>query len=216
MTLRQGPLLLAALAASAVAGCHPPERRPDARAAGLEWPVPPQWKHETIAFPLDFAPDISHRGLEELRFPPHFFEPVSPNYWSYAFIWWLDGQPAIDQPALEHDLMRYFRGLCTAVGGKKYRFDPARFRVTLTPMAAPDAQTSSEAGGALAWRGQVRTYDPFATGAELLLFMDVQVRDCQAAGRRAVLFAASPRPFTDDIWRVLTERQTSLKCQAAP
>jgi hypothetical protein len=41
------------------------------------WPAPPGWKSETIPFPLDFAPDIPHRGVEEVRFEPRFFDPAA-------------------------------------------------------------------------------------------------------------------------------------------
>jgi hypothetical protein len=38
------------------------------------------------------------------------------------------------------------------------------------------------------------------------------VRDCAAQGRRAVIFAASPRAFTEDVWTTLADRQASLVC----
>jgi hypothetical protein len=49
-------------------------------AGGFDWPVPEGWKRETIPFPLDFAPGLSFRGVEELRFAPGFFDPAASSY----------------------------------------------------------------------------------------------------------------------------------------
>src|SRR5690348_7269453 len=61
--------------------------------AGTSWPTPEGWRREVIPFPLDFAPEIGYRGVEELRFAPRFFDPAAPTYWSYAFAWLLEGAP---------------------------------------------------------------------------------------------------------------------------
>src|SRR5262245_59450742 len=118
-------------------GCHAPAAA-HATAAGDAWPTPPGWRHETLTFPLDFAPTIPLRGEERIRFMPRFFEPAAPTYFSYVFVWIVDGPPdaSLGADALGAELTTYFRGLCDAVGGKKYAFDPARFTVTLAPAAA--------------------------------------------------------------------------------
>ena len=91
--------------AAAAACAHAPQR----------WPVPDGWRRETIAFPLDFAPALAHRGVEELRFAPGFFEPHAGGYWSYAFAWRTDDRAALDASALAGELTTYFRGLVAAV-----------------------------------------------------------------------------------------------------
>jgi hypothetical protein len=98
-----------------------------ARAAA--WQVPAGYKHETIAFPLDFAPSLAHHGREELRFPPGFLDEHSPNHWAYAFAWRLDDPAALDDAALAAELTTYFRGLLVAVDGDKHRIDPAAITV---------------------------------------------------------------------------------------
>lgn len=101
--------------------------------AAATWPVPSGWKHEVIPFPLDFAPGLPHRGLEELRFPPGFLKAGTPNHWSYAFAWRLDDRAQIAPAALASELVVYFRGLLAAVDGDKHRLDPAQIAVTATP-----------------------------------------------------------------------------------
>jgi hypothetical protein len=83
------------------------------------WPVPTGFRGETIPFPLDFAPGLAHKGVEELRFAPGFFDPAAPGYWSYAFAWRTDDAAALDAAALGGELTTYFRGLIDAVDQAK-------------------------------------------------------------------------------------------------
>src|SRR5687767_10412786 len=91
-------------------------------AAKKQPPLPDGWRREVIPFPLEFAPKVADRGVEELRFAPDFFKPEAPTFWSYTFVWLLDDVPAPDQGWLERALVVYFSGLADAVGGKKYTF----------------------------------------------------------------------------------------------
>jgi hypothetical protein len=88
------------------------------------WPLPDGWRTEIIPFPLGFAPTIEHRGLEEIRFAPGFFDREAPGYWSYAFVWRLDDPADLTAAALGTELTTYFRGLVAAVDGDKKRVDP--------------------------------------------------------------------------------------------
>ena len=83
------------------------------------WPTPAGWKHETIPFPLGFAPGIGHRGVEELRFAPGMFDPTSGGYWSYAFVWRTEDSATLAAPILQAELTIYFRGLLAAVDETK-------------------------------------------------------------------------------------------------
>ena len=83
------------------------------------WPIPAGWKHETIPFPLGFAPGIGHRGVEELRFAPGMFDPKSGGYWSYAFVWRTEDSATLAAPILQAELTVYFRGLLAAVDETK-------------------------------------------------------------------------------------------------
>src|SRR3954469_12003229 len=78
--MRQTAALLALLALlSGVARAEGPGVKPS-----FTWPLPEGWKAETIPFPLDFAPDLRHTGVEELRFSPGFGDPAAPDNWNLA------------------------------------------------------------------------------------------------------------------------------------
>lgn len=97
------------------------------------WKLPAGWKDEVIPFPLEFAPQLAHRGVEELRFAPGFLDDKSPNRWSYTFAWRLEDPALLDPPALAAELTAYFRGLLAAVDGDKHRLDPTQITVQVTP-----------------------------------------------------------------------------------
>lgn len=184
-----------------LAGCatsKPAAPAPPARAAPA-WEVPAGWKQETIPFPLDFAPELPHRGVEILRFAPGFFDPTQPGYWSYAWAWWLEDAQVPGRSQLELELARYFRGLSKAVGDEKHlTFDPARFRAQLRdePILLP---------GWTAYRGELDSVDAFTTGKPITLHVRIGTGACPRAGRRVVLVAASPRAEaeTDPVWSQL-------------
>jgi hypothetical protein len=170
--------LLAGCATSERASAPPPPvaKKPAARPA-FTWPVPHGWRGETIPFPLDFAPDIPHRGVEELRFAPGFFEPAAPGYWTYAFAWIVTDTGALDRSTLEAELTTYFRGLTSAVARSKKDLpplDPARIAARIGPQG----------------RGSVVTFDAFGDGREVELDVTVDVRPCGAG--RVALFTAAP------------------------
>jgi hypothetical protein len=127
-------------ACGAPAASPPAPTAPTAPAAGAAptaaWPVPAGFRGETIPFPLDFAPGLAHKGVEELRFAPGFFDPSAPGYWSYAFVWRTDDAAAMDAAALGGELTVYFRGLIAAVDEKHEIADRDAITVRATPSGA--------------------------------------------------------------------------------
>src|SRR5579863_5979229 len=130
------------LALALLAGCGA------APSAPAQWPLPAGWRSEVIPFPLDFAPTLAHRGVEELRFPPGMFDPTSPARWSYAFAWRLDDTAALAPGELAAELTAYFKGLVAAVDSKHRVAAPEQIAVAVSPSFAIRAHV----------------FDAFATG----------------------------------------------------
>ena len=182
---RQWLLLIVAAALSAQ----------DAKPQALIWPVPRGWGHETIPFPLDFAPELKHKGIEELRFMPGFFDPASPSWWSYAFVWGLDDDDPPSREALESELTLYFKGLCTQVGSKKgFKMDPDRFQCRIEDSSGRTVR---------AYQGQVTIFDAFKTGKALTLHL--RIRTWWGLGHCFVAVAASPQTPQASVWTELDE-----------
>jgi len=166
--------------------------------------TPDGWRTETIPFPLDFAPSIPHRGVEELRFPKAFLAPANDWYFSYAFVWYLAAPGPADVPALESDLVIYFRGLAIAVGGAD-RADIAAH--TFAADLSGDLATGTVTG-------VVEAFDPFATQKPVTLQFRVHAVPCTSAHERALVFLASPRPAADGdaVWTELEHLASAFHC----
>jgi len=181
-----------------------------ALSASFQWPLPEGWKQETIPFPLDFAPQLPYQGVEELRFSPGMFKPDQEGHWSYAFVWWLDGRPALDAPELTSSLQRYFAGLCTSVAKEKGRtLDPSTITASVHAVGGGERKLGH---AVMAFAGTVHAYDAFATGKPIVLNVEVWVWDCDRAGKRAALFLASPKPESAPIWSSLRQRRDAFVC----
>jgi hypothetical protein len=118
-------------------GSSPPSPPPEPiPRQALPWPVPEGFRGETIPFPLEFAPGIAHKGVEELRFAPGFFDPAAPGYWSYAFVWRTEDPAAPDPGVIAGELTAYFRGLIDAVDQAREIADRDAIAVHATPAGA--------------------------------------------------------------------------------
>lgn len=177
-----------------------PKTPPPPPPASFDWPTPAGWKHETIPFPLEFAPDLAFRGTEELRFAPGFFDPSAPGYWSYAFVWFLtDDGPRLERAVIEASLKEYFVGLTKAVAKDKFEPDLSRIEVELRANVEPGLV------------GTVRTIDAFKTRSEVALTVHARTGAC--GERRFLLVSASPKPRTDPMWAALNEVTASFQCR---
>jgi hypothetical protein len=178
--------------------------------ASFVWPVPEGWKHETIPFPLEFAPELPYQGVEELRFAPGMFKPDQPDFWSYAFVWWLDGRPALGAAELSASLERYFAGLCVSVAKEKGQtVDPSRISASLRVVNSSPRKLGHKVAS---FTGIVESYDPFATGKPIVLNVEAWVWDCDRSGKRAVMVLASPQPQSAAVWTSLRKRRDEFAC----
>jgi hypothetical protein len=131
------------------------------------WSIPEGFRGETIPFPLEFAPGLAHRGVEELRFAPGFFDPAAPGYWSYVFVWRTEDAATLDAAAIGAELTAYFRGLIDAVDSTKQITDRDAIVVKATP-----------SGTRIALAAHV--YDAFKTKQPLDLVGWAERRGCGA------------------------------------
>jgi hypothetical protein len=146
-------------------------------AAAAAWEVPAGWRSETISFPLAFAPDIEHDGVEELRFPPGFFKPDSPEYWSYAFVWRTTDEAMLHGVTMGEELTAYFRGLIAAVDEKKQIKTPDEIIARAADVAHP-----AEDRGDILLALSVHVFDGFGDGRAIDLSGTARRTSCPGGG----------------------------------
>ena len=66
------------------------DKTPKKETSGYNFSIPKEWQTERINFPIDFAPQISYTGVEDLRFAPGWEFTTSEEHWSYAFYYRFD------------------------------------------------------------------------------------------------------------------------------
>ncbi len=152
------------------------------------------WTAETFSLPPTFAPELP-TGHESLRFAPGWRDPKAADFWSYAFVMWID-EPAPDSARMKELLEKYYDGLLASFAADKKKDiskTPARVEVVRT---APNQ-----------FEAKMRVIDAFATfePIELRIVIDSQV---DAAGRSVLRIQVSPRPKEHAIWQAL-ERATA-------
>jgi len=69
------------------------------------------WGIERFLIPIGFAPSIPYKGVEDIRFTPGWAKKTTNEYWSYAFLWYLDGNVTFDAKTIENNLKTYYTGL---------------------------------------------------------------------------------------------------------
>jgi hypothetical protein len=181
-----------------------PNASSEAPIAAPAWVVPEGWRTETIPFPLEFAPSVAYRGVEELRFPKAFLTPDDDWFFSYAFVWYVAAPGPADAAALEQDLVAYFRGLAIAVGGE----DRADIKAH-----AFAAELDGELGAGSV-SGAVVAFDAFKTQKPVTLHFRVRGVRCSSENERALVFTASPRPpaAQDAVWAELELLGGAFRC----
>lgn len=160
--------------------------------------APDDWVAEVIPFPLEFAPEIEGVGVEELRFAPGMFQEDAPDYFSYAFIWWFEGQGTIYQDRLQKDLLAYYKGLYSAVSKLETK-DTNDFTANVYA-----TRERAWIEGAMAnYRGTVEWRDPFVTERPLTLEIKIATWTCTENNRTAVFFLLAPKGASPEVWEAL-------------
>jgi len=113
---------------------------------------------------------------------PGMFSGDSPDYWSYAFLWWLDEDVTLSAARLNADIEVYFTGLADVVdasGSSESHQAQAQF-------------TALKEGNQQRFVGQATVFDGFVKQDKTRLNIQVDEVLCPARGKKAVFFALSP------------------------
>jgi len=167
-------------------------------------PTPNGYTTEVIPFPIEFAPSINYNGVEDLRFTAGWGNAATEDYWSYAFLWWLEGAPEINENVVTNNLEAYYSGL---VGRNikprnipENKIVPVQVKVTPTAATAGDAQT---------FEGAVYMLD-YMQQKPITLHVRVHVRTCD--NKTVVFHEISPQPYNNVTWKALDEIWNGFKC----
>jgi len=166
-------------------------------------PQPKGWGKESIPLPPPFAPKMTWKGTEELRFAPAWMKADSDTFFSYAVFFWLPADQKVDKATMEKELLTYYQGLATAVlRQKKQETDVSAFSVILKESPADKRATGEKVSCNL---GELKWTEPFTTGKPQTLKLDVHTWYCEKHKHQCVFICASPQPQAAAVWKTLRE-----------
>ena len=166
--------------------------------------APAGWGGEIIKLPPGFAPDMKLKGFEHIRFAPGMMKPQSESFFSYAFVFELQPNPALTDAVVQDEFLKYYRGLCNAVlNGKLPDVDPSEFTLELQRVKS-DAKRPSDAKAADAstrYTGTLEWIEPFATKKPQRL--NLEVRTWASSDHNYIFACVSPQTRDRAIWKQL-------------
>ena len=167
--------------------------------------APADWRKETFAFPLQFAPSIPYEGAEHVRFHPKWDQFADEAGFSYVMLWDVKAAP-VEPADIEDHLETYFNGLMSNVARGRKLDEPRKAAVAAHPMAPLP-------GWQHAFGVEIRTSNSFSRGEPLLLHGEVTQRAC-GNGRMQIVVALSPVRRDRAIWNGLRGVRSATTCEA--
>lgn len=169
----------------------------------LKLPVPAGWRTEDTTYPPPWARQLPWKGTLQLRFPPGFFKPADPYFWSYPILYQLEGDVLASDKDLERALREYDAGL---YGGQ---FPADRIKLTIKTLPKTKKQ---KAAGYVRRVVVFEGFDPFQTKKPLTTHLVVSRWYRPEQKHTVVLILRSPRKpaEADPIWKTLSQFQSVI------
>ena len=147
--------------------------------------LPAGWSTEHIPFPISFAPTLPYSGTENAYFSPGWGSADSAEYWSYAFLWWLNGSVAFDTASLRADLFTYYDGLV--------RSNIQRRAIPYSSVSPTSVFLDSSLSGTVSF---------FDYLGHKPILLNCRLRLVHCGGHTALLANLSPQPFSGPVLEV--------------
>jgi hypothetical protein len=164
------------------------------------------WGIERFLIPVDFAPQIPYKGVEDIRFAQGWGDIKNKEYWSYAFLWCLDGSPAINADSIASHLNYYYDGLVARNIEK--RNIPADMVIKTKTTMSP---VKTNHGDLKTFEGKISMLDYM--GKKLMtLRCIVHLRKCAGTDKTILFHQLSPQPYSALIWTKLKKLWIDFEC----
>lgn len=150
------------------------------------------WRKEIILFPIDWAPEMTLDGFEELYFSPGWGQPESPQFWSYIMAWKVNTNKPLTLEQISWNLERYFDGL----------MKPNHWSTDF-PEPKVELDISNEVIGHEDFIGKMEFFDGFHTGKPLVTNILIDQWFCEVLQRATVILRFSPQSKDHQIWKEL-------------
>jgi hypothetical protein len=168
--------------------------------------APQEWRTELMAVPIDFAPQIPYKGVEDLRFAPGWGDATKEDYWSYCFLWHLDGEVKLNNEKLQQHLKDYYSGL---VGRNIPRRNIPKEK--LVPTIATIIKNQHTKGDEATFSGTISMLD-YMEQKPMVLNCVIHVKTCPGPSKTLVFFELSPKSTSEKIWQDMNSIWENFSC----
>jgi hypothetical protein len=180
---------------------------PEHIANSYTYTAPENWNIEKFLFPFDFAPAITYKGFEDLRFAPGWGNKDSKEKWAYTFLWWLDDVYRFDEKIIKQNLEAYFSGLTKQKATEDKLnmsvYTTSKFEVQKIKTVKGDAETYTAAGS---------IFDAFVTQKPGNLYIKVHVKECKDKNKTILLLEIAGNTFNQPVWQQLDLINENFRC----
>jgi hypothetical protein len=168
-------------------------------------PIPKDWTIERFLIPIGFAPQIPYKGVEDIRFTPGWGKVKSDEYWSYAFLWYLEGDFKIDSKIINSNLKDYYTGLI-AINGSNIPEEK------VIPVVTSFKEVEKDTGDSKTYFGTIKMLD-YMEQKPIVLNCKVHLKSCPGENKTFIFFELSPKPLSHYIWLSLDKLWLDFKCK---
>jgi len=169
--------------------------------------LPEGWGVERFPIPIEFAPSIPYKGVEDIRFTPGWGNAKSEEYWSYAFLWYLDETPVTRPKIIEDNLTAYYTGLIGRnIEKRKIPADK------LFPVKVSVREVTTEPGDLKTYHGTIAMLD-YMEQKPIILNCVVHLKSCAGQREGFIFYEISPRPMTDKVWTSFASLWKGFDCK---
>ncbi|MEO6733582.1 MAG: hypothetical protein ABIN01_20330 [Ferruginibacter sp.] len=169
--------------------------------------IPKDWTIERFLIPISFAPKIPYKGVEDIRFSPGWANVKSDEYWTYAFLWYLDGSPETDAKIIAENLRAYYTGLIE-VNRESHKVPVEK----LIPVLTSFKETQVGKGDIKTYTGTIEMLD-YMQQKPIILNCITHLKSCTETNKTILFYELSPKPFTHKNWQSLDELWGGFKCK---
>ena len=181
---------------------------PDHLAKPYVYNAPTGWTNEIIPFPMDFAPAISYKGFEDLRFAPGWGDSGSYQKFAYTLLWWLDDAYSLNEKILQQNLEDYFTGITRrkALADKMNMSDwrNATAKLEKSALNSGDLET---------YKATLSMFDSWVSKKPVTAYLKIHIKNCPDKTKTIILFEAAQSPYIEKVWRELDAINESFKCE---
>lgn len=169
-------------------------------------PYRSKWNTELISFPIEFAPGIPYKGVEDIRFAPGWNDVTSEEYWTYCFLWSLQDNPKTDARIIENNLKTYYKGLIGS-NTKKNKIPDDKLIITETSFK----KVKTDKNDIETFEGTIHMLD-YMRQEPITLNCRVHLISCSQQNNVYQFYEISPQPLTHNIWKILSVFREGFKC----